>query len=451
MTMTDTDDALTGQDNGSHLVNGMRLGPYEITGFVGAGAMGEVYRANDTNLHRVVALKLLPMELASDPERLRRFEEESAACVSADHPAVVTIYDTGRRLRPLIAWSWLGETLRDLLAAGFSTSRALLLATRWPKGWRRRTRPGSLHRDLKPENIVCRRTAGQDSGLRPGQADLDDVGDEGNEPATRPGDAGVVVGTVGYMSPEQASGRPRLPPRISSRSARCSTRCRRGSGRFRPTTRDAVRDHTGRAAAAGPANPAVPPPVRWIVERCLAKDPQERYALTHDLARDLFSAREHLPELLASKRSRQAKRGIGHASIAVLPLVNLSADPQQEPVADAMTDALITQLTEVKALQVVSRASCMAYKGQKKLLPEIAEELGVDWILLGAIARAGGVVPITAQLVNAESDENRWASSYSRRPWNILSMQADVVATIAGAVRTVLLPDRAVDGLKAAS
>ena len=197
-------------------------------------------------------------------------------------------------------------------------------------------------------------------------------------------------------------------------------------------------------------NPAVPPPVRWIVERCLAKHPEDRYALTRDLARDLVSARDHLPELLASKRTRAGKRGAGYASIAVLPVTNLSADSKHEHLADTLTDALITELTGVSGLQVVSRASSMTSQGTQEAAAQIAE-LGVDWILLGTVARDGAVVRITAQLVDAESDQNRWADSYSDVLRNMLSMQGEVAEAIVHTVRPLLLPGESKRTLKAAS
>jgi adenylate cyclase len=124
--------------------------------------------------------------------------------------------------------------------------------------------------------------------------------------------------------------------------------------------------------------------------------------------------------------------------MAVLPVVNLSTDPEQECLADAMTDALITELTNIRGLQVLSRTSSMAYKGRRNALPVIAEELGVEWILLGSVARAGGQVRVTAQLVDAATDENRWAHSYTRRPRNILSMQSEVAEAITRDVENAL-------------
>jgi TolB-like protein len=185
-------------------------------------------------------------------------------------------------------------------------------------------------------------------------------------------------------------------------------------------------------------NPAVPPPVRWIVERCLAKDPQERYVLTRDLARELASVREHLSELPASRRGRRSRRAAGDVTLAVMPVVNISGSPRQEPLADAMTDALITALTRCPGVRVMSRTSSMTYKGQRSSLPDIADELGIDWIVLASLAKANSEIRITAQLVDAENDENRWAQSYTRRSRNVLSMQVEIGNAIAQAVSVMV-------------
>ena len=165
-------------------------------------------------------------------------------------------------------------------------------------------------------------------------------------------------------------------------------------------------------------------PVRWIVERCLAKAPDERYALTRDLARDLASARDHLGELLASRRERPTKRAPGDVSLAVLPVEPFSNDPQLAPLADGMTDALIAELTQCEGLRVVSRASSMLYKGRRLSVPDLAEELDVEWVVLGSLMQAGTETRITVELVEASSDENRWAHSYTGSSEHVLSMQS---------------------------
>jgi serine/threonine protein kinase len=426
------------------LSRGVRVGPYEITGFLGAGGMGEVYRAHDTNLNRIVALKLLPVDLASDPDRLRRFEQEARTASALNHPAIVTIYDAGQiGSHPFISMELVaGETLRECLTAGaMPLRRGLKIAGQICEGLATAHEAGLVHRDLKPENIKVTIDGFAkilDFGLAkrvPPRTAVESGSDAMTE--TSPG---MVVGTPAYMSPEQASG-----VRAEFRSDQFSFGAvlyemltgRRAFDRptFAETLWAVIREEPVPIAQL---NPAVPPPVRWIVERCLAKAPEERYALTRDLARDLASAREHLAELLASRRLRPAKRTSGDAAVAVLPVLNLLNDPKQEALADAMTDALITALTQFNSLHVISRASSMAYKGRRTSVSDVAEELGVDWIVLASIARTAGEIRIAAQLVDAASDENRWAASYIRRGRNVLSAEAEVANVIAGEVEAAL-------------
>ena len=359
--------------SGHRIAEGMRLGPYQITGFIGAGGMGEVYRAHDSNLNRVVALKLLPIELACDPDRLARFEEEARLASSLSHPAVVTIYEAGQiGSQPYISMELVaGETLREVLSVGaLPVRRALRIGGQVAEGLAKAHDAGLVHRDLKPENIRVSLDGFAkilDFGLAKRVSPRQDqsVAEAITGAETTPG---TVLGTVGYMSPEQAGGE-----RADARSDQFSfgavlyemlTGQRAFHRRTVAETLSAIiRDEPVPLAEL---NPAVPPPVRWIVERCLAKHPGDRYGLTRDLARDLASAREHLAELLVSKRSRSTKRGSGHTSIAVLPVINLSAHAKQLYLADAMTDALITELTGFRELQVISRVSSMTAQGSAR-------------------------------------------------------------------------------------
>jgi serine/threonine protein kinase len=423
----------------------MRIGAYEIMGFVGAGGMGEVYRAHDTNLDRVVALKLLPVGLAADPERVRRFEEEARAASALSHPALVTIFDAGQiGNRAFISMELVaGETLRDILRVGpLPIRRALRIATQLAEGLANAHDAGLIHRDLKPENIKISEE-GFAKILDFGFAKRVGPGVMGELGATRTGfetSPGTVVGTAGYMSPEQASG-----GRADCSSDQFSFgailyEMLTGRRAFdRPTMAETISAVIREEPLAiAHVNPAVPPPLRWIVERCLAKDPAERYALTSDLARDLGSARDHLGEILGGGRARPPHRTPGEKSLAVLPVLDLSVPPQPEALADTMTEALITALSQEPGLRVVSRVSSLNCKGRRIVVPDMAEELGVAWILLGSIAKAGREVRITAQLVDARCDENRWACSYIRDGRRILTLQSEVAAAIASAVAAVV-------------
>jgi serine/threonine protein kinase len=424
---------------------GARLGPYRIKSFIGAGGMGEVYEARDTNLDRTVALKLLPASVASDPERLDRFEQEARTVSALSHPAIVTIYDAGEvDSQPFISMELVGgQTLREQLEAGaLPLRRGLRIASRLADGLAAAHEAGLVHRDLKPENIKIANDGFVkilDFGLAKRVSSaltLDAVGEAATAIQTIPG---MVVGTAGYMSPEQASAVP-----VDFTSDQFSFGAvlyeiltgRRAFERptFAETLRAIIREEPVRISEI---NPGVPAPVRWIVERCLAKDPRERYALTRDLSRDLTSVREHLTEILAGRRDSHAARTDRDRSILVLPVVNVSGKPAHDAAADAMTTELIAALTRRGSLRVLSRTASLTYKGRCSPLPEIAEELEVRWILDVTMMHAGRQVRVTAQLVDGITNENHWAEGYTRQARGILSVQSEIATAIAASVDAV--------------
>ncbi|HLN79598.1 MAG TPA: serine/threonine-protein kinase, partial [Thermoanaerobaculia bacterium] len=276
------------------LAAGTRLGPYEILSPIGAGGMGEVYRARDSRLGRDAAIKVLPAALAADADRLKRFEKEARSASSLNHPNIVTVYDLGSSEG--VSWIAMerveGETLRALLAGGPIPLRKLLpYATQVAEGLAKAHAGGIVHRDLKPENVMVTKE-GIVKILDFGLAKLTGASPESGELTQSPTaslgtEAGVVMGTVGYMSPEQALG-----GALDFRSDQFSfgsilyemaTGKRAFSRASAPETLTAIiRDEPEPLATAAPATPV---PLRWIVERCLAKDPEERYASTKDLAR----------------------------------------------------------------------------------------------------------------------------------------------------------------------
>ncbi len=293
---------------------GTRLGPYEIISPLGAGGMGEVYRARDTRLSREVAIKVLPGELSSDRERLSRFEQEARSASALNHPNIITVYDIGQAESvSYIAMELVeGKTLRELVAAGPLAVRKLLpIAAQVAEGLAKAHAAGIVHRDLKPENLMVS-TDGFVKILDFGLAKLIPTSSEAlshiptmGTPETHPGS---VLGTVGYMSPEQASGQP-----VDFRSDQFSFgsilyEMATGKRAFqRATTVDTLSAILHEEPEAiGRLNPEVPPPCRWIVERCLAKDPEERYASTRDLARDLASVRDHISEVSGSREGTLA-------------------------------------------------------------------------------------------------------------------------------------------------
>ncbi len=290
---------------------GARLGPYEILAPLGAGGMGEVYRARDTRLSREVALKVLPGELSSDPERLSRFEQEARSASALNHPHIVVVYDVGRSdSTAYIAMELVeGKSLRELLSGDrLPPKKTLQVAAQVADGLAKAHAAGIVHRDLKPENLMVSRDGYAkilDFGLAKLAASL--PGDVSGMPTMiREGTApGTVLGTVGYMSPEQASGQV-----LDFRSDQFSfgsilyemaTGSRAFSGATAIDTMSKILHEEPRPVGA--LNPAAPPPLRWIVERCLAKDPDERYASTRDLARDLASVRDHISEVSGAREA----------------------------------------------------------------------------------------------------------------------------------------------------
>ncbi len=273
---------------------------------LGAGGMGEVYRAHDPRLGRDVAIKVLPAALASDADRLRRFEREARAASSLNHPAIVTIYEIGKAdAVTYLAMELVdGATLRELLAEGpLPVKRLIALSAQMAEGLAKAHGAGIVHRDLKPENVMVTKDGFVkilDFGLAKVAAAESGAGQETAaatvSAATEPG---VVMGTVAYMSPEQARGGA-LDFRsdqfaLGSVLYEMATGRRAFAGETRPEVLAAIIREEPEPVAA--VSPKVPAPVRWIIERCLAKSPGERYASTEDLARDLRSAEAHLSEL----------------------------------------------------------------------------------------------------------------------------------------------------------
>jgi hypothetical protein len=290
------------------LAAGSRLGPYEILAPIGAGGMGEVWRARDTRLGRDVAIKILPASLSADAERLRRFEKEARAASSLNHPAIVTIYEIGREgsITYLAMELVDGATLRELLAEGpLPVRRMLGIAAQVADGLAKAHASGIVHRDVKPENVMVSKDGFAkilDFGLAKLVAPESEAGQETKSPTVSAGtEPGVVMGTVGYMSPEQARGAVLdfRPDQFALGSVlyEMATGRRAFHGETKPEILAAIIREEPQSIAG--LNPKLPAPLRWVIERCLAKDPRERYASTEDLARDLRSAETHLSEISA--------------------------------------------------------------------------------------------------------------------------------------------------------
>ncbi len=311
---------------------GSRLGPYEVLSPLGAGGMGEVWRALDTRLAREVAIKVLPVEVAGDASRLKRFEKEAQSASALNHPNIVTIYDIGQSE----AVSWIamekveGRTLRETLFSGaLPIKKVLPIAAQIADGLAKAHEAGIVHRDLKPENVMVAKD-GLVKILDFGLAKLTTTGsgsDQGSHLPTETGTSpGMVLGTVGYMSPEQAAGQT-----VDFRSDQFSF----GSILYEMATgKRAFQKGTAvdtlsailheEPEPVGQVVPQAPVPLRWIVERCLDKDPANRYASTRDLARDLGTLRDRLSEASSPDASAAVapSRGLRlPAAVAALSLL----------------------------------------------------------------------------------------------------------------------------------
>ena len=309
---------------------GARLGPFEVVAPLGAGGMGEVYRARDLRLGREVAIKVLPEELSTDSDRLARFEQEARSASALNHPHIVTVYDVGRS--DSVSWIAMelvdGKTLRELLTAGpLAAKRFLSIGAQAADALAKAHAAGIVHRDLKPENLMVSRDGFAkilDFGLAkltaPSPSDSAALAQTALD-ATQPG---TVLGTAGYMSPEQAAG-----GSLDFRSDQFSLgsilyEMAAGSRPFHRNTpaesmTAIMREEPEPLSRAAPSAPA---PYRWIVERCLAKEPDDRYSSTLDLARELATLRDHLSEVSRTEEvvaeGRPASRGRGRLVPALL-------------------------------------------------------------------------------------------------------------------------------------
>jgi eukaryotic-like serine/threonine-protein kinase len=311
-----------------------RFGPFEVVGPLGSGGMGEVLRARDPRLGREVAIKVLPVELSADVDRLRRFEREARNASALNHPNIVTIYDAGTDGGvPWIAMELVdGQTLRQLIASGPLPVRKLLsIATQIAKGLARAHEVGIVHRDLKPENVMVTKDGLVkilDFGLAKLTAPLSDS-DQGSQFPTVTGTSpGVVMGTVAYMSPEQAA-----VHAVDFRSDQFALgsilyEMATGKGAFQGRTAvdilAAILNEDPEPIAS--VSPQTPAPLRWVIERCLSKEPRDRYTSTDDLARDLATFEGRIQEMSSGVVAPSPRRGFrpsriaaGVLALAVLP------------------------------------------------------------------------------------------------------------------------------------
>jgi len=432
------------------LTPGARLASYEIGPLLGSGGMGEVYRARDVRLGRPVAIKVLRPESASSPDRLARFEQEARTASALNHPNVITIYDIGQvDALPYIAMEFVeGRTLRSMLEAGpFPVPRLVDIATQVAGGLAKAHAGGIVHRDLKPENLMI--TAdGLVKILDFGLAKLTpDVSRLSTDPTNAPTATGVLLGTVQYMSPEQAK-----TPAVDHRSDQFTF----GLILYEMATgqRAFPRESMGGTLAAimfeeptpvRDLNPAIPEILVRIITTCLQKDPERRFASTTDLARELRALRsrsaplsEDEPVEVTAERPAPAPE---QPSVAVLPFVDMSPQKDQEYFCDGMAEELINALTQIPELRVVSRTSSFQFKGKVEDVRAIGRRLGVGTLLEGSVRTAGERMRVGARLTNVADGYQLWSSQFDRETKDVFAVQDEIAESILAALRVTLIKD----------
>ena len=413
---------------------GSRLGPYEIVEPIGAGGMGEVYRARDPRLGRNVAIKVLSDVARHNPDLPRRFEQEARAVAALSHPNVLAIFDVGVSGGPpyLVTELLAGETLRALLARGpLGAQRALDLALQIAAGLGAAHARGIVHRDLKPDNIFV---------TEDGHAKILDfglarrVGTEDEEWMTRSQTLpGTVVGTLGYMSPEQVRGREAdHRADIFAYGAilfEMLTGRRAFDGGSPADTISAILNSPPVAGMSA----AAPPGLAAIVRRCLEKDVNQRFQSAGEIAHALESISDVRPVTIAPAAIP------GPTSIAVLPFANLSADPENQYFSDGLAEELINALTRLSGLRVVSRTSSFRFRGTDTDVRQIGRELGVGAVLEGSVRRSGARLRITVRLTNTADGYHIWSERYDREMADVFDIQDEIVESIVGALGPALV------------
>ncbi|HUF25165.1 MAG TPA: protein kinase [Vicinamibacterales bacterium] len=423
---------------------GTRIGPYDIAGKLGAGGMGEVYRARDTRLDRDVAIKVVTAGVAGDAATGARLTREARAVAAISHPNVLAVFDVGEHDgQPFVVTELLeGTTLRTHMSAGaLDVPVAVRHAVQVANGLAAAHDKGIVHRDLKPENVFItadRRVKILDFGLaRQAVAVAAGLAETQLGSDTTPG---LVLGTAGYMSPEQARGLA-----VDHRSDIFSFGAMlfemlAGRRAFRGET---MADTMASVVRDAPAdlqqlNSAVSPALARVVSRCLAKGPGDRFRSAHDLSLAL-EAISGAGSGVASGTAAPAPRA--DRGVVVLPFENMSADADNEFFADGLTEEIISDLSKIHELRVISRTSAMQLKGRKGSLPALVSELNVQYVLEGSVRRAGDRLRITAQLIDVLTDAHLWSEKYHGTIEDVFDIQERVARSIADALRLKLTPE----------
>ena len=448
-------------------MTGQTISHYRILEKLGEGGMGVVYKAQDTKLDRIVALKFLPRHLLCDSEAKTRFENEAKAASALNQTNITTIYEINEvEGECFICMEYVeGKSVKELIEEKtLSIEEVLKIAIQIAEGLNAAHKKDIVHRDIKSDNIML---------THEGLVKIMDFGLAKLKGVSKLTKTGSTLGTMQYMSPEQAQG-----IEVDQRSDIFSfgvvlyemiTGQLPFKGEHEAAVIYSILNETPEPLARYKAG--VPGELQRVVDKTLAKNRDERYQHVDEMIADLKSIRRKLettPTIHEPGKPKRLKKRSVYVyvsfafliiililikiffftssrepidSLAVLPLQNLSGDVNQEYFSDGMTEALITELQKIKSLRVISRTSVMQYKKVQKLLPQIAKELNVKAVVEGSVSREGDIVRINVQLIQASPEKHLWADNFDRTMKNILALQSEVAQAIAREVKAVVTPE----------
>jgi serine/threonine protein kinase/tetratricopeptide (TPR) repeat protein len=406
-------------------------GKYKLQEKLGEGGMGIIYKAKDIRLDRTVALKFLPPELTRDLEAKERFIQEAKAAAALDHPNICTVYEVDEAdNQTFIAMAYIkGQSLKDKLESGpLDIDEAKDIAIQIAEGLKDAHEKGIIHRDIKPANIML---------TEKGQAKITDFGLAKLSWGVDLTKTSTIMGTVAYMSPEQAKGQD-VDQRTDIWSFGAMLYEMLTGARPFKRTHDQATLYAVLNESPEPIEKlrkGIPPGLALVVLKCLEKFPDNRYRKMEAVISALESVATKFRSIPSTvKASKEAT-----ASIVVLPFVNMSADPEQDYFCDGLAEEIINALTKIKDLKVVARTSAFAFKGEKLDVREIGGRLNVGTVLEGSVRKSGNRLRITAQLINVADGCHLWSDKFDRNLEDVFTIQDEISEAIVDNLKVRLL------------